>query len=124
MTDEKSHPVVLVAEDDEGVRSTLEVVLGIEGFDVLLAGDGRAALDLAREIGPDVILLDRIMPRMDGRELLGALRAEPATRDIPVLVLSGMPPEPNEWPGAEFVGKPFDVDELVKRVRAALDAQV
>ena len=119
MTDK---PVVLVAEDDPSVRMTLEFVLKYEGFQVLFAQDGEEALVVARESIPDLILLDKIMPKMDGREVLGALRQDGATSGIPVFVLSGMssPDEAAEWEGAEFIGKPFSPDELVARIRTVL----
>lgn len=114
-------PTVLVAEDDASVRLTIQVVLEDEGFDVVMAVDGRQALDLARSLRPDVILLDQIMPKMDGREVFSALRWDDATKDIPVLVLTGMAPDAGQdWHGAEFVGKPFSPDDLVGRIRAAL----
>jgi DNA-binding response OmpR family regulator len=113
--------VVLVAEDDPSVRMTIEFVLNDEGFDVLLAEDGEQALSIALEAKPDVILLDQIMPKMDGKEVLQALRKDDSTKDIPVLVLSGMSRgEPSDWPGAHFVGKPFSPDALVQRIREVL----
>ncbi len=118
-----SRPLILVAEDDFNVRLTLEIVLEDEGFDILLAADGEEALQAARSSHPDVILLDQIMPKLDGKQVLHALRADEATRDIPVLVLSGMERGvPGDWPGAQFVGKPFSPEELVRRIRAVLPA--
>lgn len=112
---------VLVAEDDASVRLTIEFVLMDEGFQVLLAEDGEQALNLARSEQPDVILLDQIMPKLDGKQVLSALRAEEQTRDIPVFVLTGMARGPAEdWPGAQFVGKPFSPDELVRMIRRRL----
>lgn len=112
---------ILVAEDDPGVRFTLQVLLEDEGFDVILASDGHHALAAARERRPDLILLDQMMPRMGGREVFRALRGETGTSDIPVLVLTGLGPvSPEEWPGAHFVGKPFDPDSLVARINGAL----
>ena len=100
---------------------TIEFVLQDEGFDVLLAEDGEQALQMALQTRPDVILLDQIMPKMDGKEVLLALRADESTRDIPVLVLSGMAKGPSsDWPGAQFVGKPFSPDALIKRIREVL----
>lgn len=113
---------MLVAEDDASVRMTIEFVLKDEGFDVTLAGDGEEALELAKDSLPDVILLDQIMPKMDGREVLAALREHEATSQIPVVVLTGMARgEPEDWPGAHFVGKPFSPEALVQRIRAILD---
>jgi DNA-binding response OmpR family regulator len=114
-------PVVLVAEDDASVRMTLEFVLKDEGFEVLLAEDGQQALRVAQDSLPDVILLDQIMPKMDGKEVLTALRSHGPTSEIPVLILSGMARgEPGEWPGAHFIGKPFSPDALVDRIRKVL----
>jgi DNA-binding response OmpR family regulator len=113
--------VVLVAEDDPSVRMTIEFVLTDEGFEVLLAEDGEEALKMALEATPDIILLDQMMPKMDGKEVLTALRADASTAQIPVVVLSGMARgAPTEWPGAHFVGKPFSPDTLVKRIREVL----
>lgn len=115
-------PVVLVAEDDASVRMTIEFVLRDEGFDVVLASDGEQALKLARAMAPDVILLDQMMPKLDGHQVLSALRDDEATRDVPVFVLSGMSRSRGDWPGAHFVGKPFSPDDLVDRIRKALAA--
>lgn len=114
--------VVLVAEDDPSVRMTIEFVLKDEGFEVLLAEDGEMALQVARDSLPDVILLDQIMPKMGGKEVLTALRDHEPTSGIPVVVLTGMARgEPGDWPGAHFVGKPFSPDALVARIRKILD---
>ena len=113
-----SSPKVLVAEDDRSVRMTIEFVLEDEGFEVHMAEDGEEALRKAKELLPDVILLDQIMPKMDGKEVFAALRADEATRSIPVVVLTGMSRgSANDWPGAHFVGKPFAPEELVDRIR-------
>ncbi|MPZ90277.1 MAG: response regulator [Actinobacteria bacterium] len=127
MTDK---PLVLIAEDDAGVRMTLEFVLADEGFEVLSAEDGEQALNLALERSPDAILLDGRMPKLTGKQVLTALRALRATAETPVFVLSGMDPAfenaggaDAEWPGAHFIGKPFDPDELVEGIRRVLDAQ-
>lgn len=112
---------VLVAEDDASVRLTIQFVFEDEGFQVLLAEDGEEALRLARSEHPDVILLDQVMPKLDGKQVLSALRSEEATRDIPVFVLTGMSRGASEdWPGAEFVGKPFSPDDLVQLIRKKL----
>lgn len=99
---------------------TLEFVLEDEGFEIVMAEDGEQALALAREHLPDCILLDHIMPKVDGREVYAALRSEAATASIPVLVLSGMSREMEGWEGASFVGKPFSPDDLVAQIREAV----
>ena len=116
-----TRPKILVAEDDPGVRLTLEFVLEDEGFDVMFAEDGEQALAFALAEIPDVILLDQMMPKMNGKEVLIALRKSKSTESIPVLVLSGMARGgADEWPGAQFVGKPFSPDDLVDRIREVL----
>ena len=123
-------PVILVAEDDESVRMTLEFVLEDEGFEVLLAADGEEALGIALDRLPDAILLDQLMPKLNGRQVLDVLQVRDETRSIPVFILSGMDPTlrmpgaegdiADQWRGAQFVGKPFDPDELVASIRRAL----
>ena len=116
-----TRPVVLVAEDDASVRLTLEIVLQDEGFEVLFAHDGEEALQVARDSIPSAILLDQIMPKMDGKEVLAALRSDESTSGIPVFVLTGMDRgAADEWPDAHFVGKPFSPGDLVSQLRNAI----
>ena len=113
---------VLVAEDDPGVRMTLEFLLEDEGFEVVFAKDGEEALATARRVLPDVILLDNSMPKLEGRDVLTALRKRDETRAIPVLIISGTPTETiPDWSDAEFIGKPFVPEQLVDKIRAALN---
>jgi DNA-binding response OmpR family regulator len=112
---------VLVVEDDASVRMTLSFVLEDEGFAVLEADNGEEALRLATSERPSVILLDSVMPKMGGPEVLAALRGDKRTSDIPVFILSGMTPRADtEWAGAHFIGKPFSPDVLVERIRGVL----
>jgi DNA-binding response OmpR family regulator len=118
-------PVVLVAEDDPSIRLALEFVLKYEGFDVVFAEDGLKALELAKNDLPDVILLDHLMPKMDGKEVFAALKEHEPTSRIPVLVLSGMSrTSTSDWQGADFIGKPFSPDELIARIKDALEPAV
>ena len=113
--------MVLVAEDDPSVRLTLKFILEDEGFEVLFAENGEEALAVARSSLPDVILLDQMMPRMGGKQVLGHLRGANETSGIPVFVLTGMGLDSSpEWEGATFVGKPFDPDDLVDRIKNVL----
>ena len=79
---------ILLAEDDRFLRRAAEVTLKQRGFNVLLAVDGQEAIDLARACRPDLVLLDLLMPRKTGIEVLEELRAEPQTAGINVLILS------------------------------------
>ncbi len=117
-----NQPVVLVAEDDPSIRLALEFVLKYEGFDVVFAEDGLKALELAKNGLPDVILLDHVMPKMDGKAVFAALKDHEPTSSIPVLVLTGMTnTNTGDWQGADFIAKPFSPDELVERIRVAID---
>jgi DNA-binding response OmpR family regulator len=119
---DETRPVVLVAEDDPSVRMAIEFVLEGEGFEVLVAEDGERALAMARSKSPDAILLDQMMPKLDGKQVLSRLRESEDTAEIPVLVLTGMARgAPGEWPGAHFVGKPFAPDDLVECIREVLE---
>jgi CheY-like chemotaxis protein len=79
---------ILLAEDDRFLRRTCEVALRRRGFDVMMAEDGEQALRLARAELPDLLLLDLLMPKMCGIDVLRQVKSDPATRAIPVLVLS------------------------------------
>ena len=79
---------VLLAEDDRFLRRAFETALRRRGFTVLVAVDGAQALALAKGERPDLVLLDLLMPRLSGFDVLRAMRGDPTTRDVPVLILS------------------------------------
>lgn len=81
---------VLLVEDDRFLQKAAETTLRRRGFVVLTASDGEEALRVAREARPDLVLLDMIMPRLQGLEVLRILKGDPATADIPVLMLSNL----------------------------------
>jgi len=81
---------ILLVEDDRILRRAGEVVLGKKGYEVVVAVDGEEALVKVREHKPDLILLDVMMPKLDGFEVLTRLKDDPATRDIPVIMLSNL----------------------------------
>jgi CheY-like chemotaxis protein len=113
-------PTVLVVDDDPDVRSLLEMCLGLEGFDVLTASNGRHALLTLNETHPALILLDLMMPVMDGVEFRRQQRAEPRLRDIPVVCLSARHDARQTAIALGFAGflsKPFDLDTVVAAVR-------
>ena len=84
------HAKVLLVEDSKFLRLASERILARAGFDVSTAGDGEEALRLANDNLPDVILLDLLLPKISGPEVLRALKNNPATLHIPVIVLSGL----------------------------------
>ncbi|MDP9067068.1 MAG: diguanylate cyclase [Actinomycetota bacterium] len=120
---DSSRPVVLVVDDDPDLRMLANVQLG-EGFDVIQAENGEECIRKARSESPDVILLDMMMPGMNGAEVLTALSDDPATRNIPVIFLSGLGTTEDRVAGLErgavdYITKPPHPKELVARVGAA-----
>ncbi|RKH43947.1 hybrid sensor histidine kinase/response regulator [Corallococcus llansteffanensis] len=116
---------VLVADDNVDMREYVARVLS-PSFDVMLAADGQSALDAARANPPDLVLTDVMMPRLGGFGLLRALRESPATRAIPVVMLSARAGEEAAVEGLEagaddYLVKPFSARELVARVRSMLE---
>jgi len=116
---------VLVVEDDANMQDFLREVLAAEGHSVLTAADGQEALDQAVASKPDLILLDLRMPTLDGVTFCRAIRANPRTQNIPIIVVTSlnMPTKLEESMAAgaeDFIGKPFDVQDLTLRVRAML----
>ncbi|MEY4982525.1 MAG: hypothetical protein RIR62_791 [Pseudomonadota bacterium] len=118
-------PCVLVVEDEPAQREVLSYNLAAEGYRVLTADNGEDALLLVAEEGPDVVVLDWMMPRLSGIEVCRRLKMQPATRAIPVLMLSARAEEVDRVRGLEtgaddYVVKPYSVAELLARVRALL----
>ncbi len=114
---------VLVVEDDPSIATGLRINLESEGYEVVVADDGERGLELARSLAPDLILLDVMLPRRNGLEVLHTLRSE--GRTMPVIVLSAKTGEMDKVAGLElgaedYVAKPFSLAELLARVRAAL----
>jgi len=107
---------VLVVEDEAMLRRTLADTLTDEGFAVRQAADGREALELLESWRPHVILLDLLMPIMDGRAFLGELRQRDGVSDILVVVISATPDKRDVDGAAEFVSKPFELDDVVDLV--------
>src|SRR5580700_11025481 len=114
---------VLVVEDDESIALGLRINLEGEGYRVLLASNGELGIELARSDAPDLIVLDVMLPQMNGLEVLQALRRE--GRMMPIIILSARSGEMDKVTGLElgaedYVAKPFSLAELLARVRAAL----
>ena len=112
---------VLVADDDPLLREILAHKLAQAGYDVQLAEDGRTALELARSVAPAAIVLDGMMPVLDGFEALRRLKADAALREIPVMMLTALKREEDvvgalKLGAADYLPKPFNPDELVARL--------
>jgi DNA-binding response OmpR family regulator len=117
---------VLVAEDEPDIRGLVKYSLEFAGYEVLQATNGAEAVEMATEQQPDLILLDVRMPTMTGYEACEVLKAQDATKDIPVVFLSARGQEAEIKQGlslgaVEYVIKPFAPDELYRRVTAILE---
>ncbi len=116
---------VLVADDDPDILTVVKVNLELDGFDVETAVDGEDALQKASSNPPNVIVLDIMMPRMDGLTALHRLRSQATTANIPIILLTarGLPEDRVrglELGADDYITKPFDITELAARVRAVL----
>ena len=112
---------VLVVDDDPVIQKLLKVNFEMEGYEVLSAADGAEGLDQAKSGSPDVIILDVMMPKMNGLEVLAALKADSATDAIPVILLSAKAQAGDVQAGIDrganaYVTKPFDPLDLLDRV--------
>ena len=118
-----ARPKVLVVDDDDDLRALAGIQLG-SGFEVYQAASGPECVELALRHSPDVILLDMMMPGMDGSQVLTELSSDPTTRDIPVIFLSALNATEDRVKGLEqgavdFISKPANPSEFVARVSAA-----
>ncbi len=116
---------ILVVEDDAALRETLAYNLSAEGYETLLASDGVAALEIVRRQPVALVLLDVMLPRLDGLDVLRQLRARPESAATPVLMLTARAEESDIVVGLElgaddYVTKPFSWNEVRARVRALL----
>jgi DNA-binding response OmpR family regulator len=117
---------ILIADDEENIVISLEFLLRQAGFDVLVARDGDAALDMARSQKPDLILLDVMMPGRNGYEVCQLLREDASMAATRIVMLTARGREAEAAKGLalgadEYVTKPFSTRELVARLRELLD---
>ena len=118
-------PCVLIVEDEGAQREVLKYNLEAEGFDVVMAENGDEALLLVAEEDPDLIVLDWMLPNVSGIEICRRIKADPATRPIPIVMLSARGDEVDRVRGLEtgaddYVVKPYSVVELMARLRTQL----
>ncbi len=113
---------ILIIEDDEGILTFLRRSLAYEGYEVDVATDGRSGLDVARDNPPDLVVLDLMLPGIDGLEVCRRLRAG---GDVPILILTAKDGVTDRVVGLDmgaddYMVKPFDLDEVLARIRALL----
>jgi excisionase family DNA binding protein len=118
-------PLILIVDDDERIREYVRVNLEMEGYTVREAGDAEQGLELLEEASPDLILLDVMMPKVDGWEMLRRVRERHGVDTVPVVMYSGKVDEESlreaTARGAQgFIGKPFDPGQLIQRAKELL----
>src|ERR1700751_432117 len=114
---------VRVVEDDQHIRELVLLHLGLEGFTTVASGDGAEALQLARTERFDLVVLDVMLPGLDGVTVCRAIRREPHLKDVPILMLTARREESDKVNGLEsgaddYLTKPFGMREFIARVRA------
>jgi len=122
----KSKGKVLVVDDEIYIIHILDFSLSMEGYEVFSALDGQEAIEKAREVKPDLIVMDMIMPKMDGYVACKQIKTDPLTKHIPVILLSAKGRSINgkiarEVGAVEDVSKPFSPRKLIERVNAILE---
>lgn len=112
---------IVVADDEHDIADLLTMSLELQGFDVHTVYDGEAALDAVTRTLPHLVVCDLMMPRLDGLDVVRALKASERTADIPVVLLTAKASDSDVWAGWEagadyYLTKPFDLDELLRYI--------
>ena len=117
---------ILIVDDEPDVLLLLGERLSKAGYDVIKASGGQEAIEMAHKDSPDLIILDIAMPGMDGSEVANTLRAQPATKDIPMIFLTCLFTKQEEKACGHvlgqnfFIAKPYDVNELLSEIKARI----
>jgi two-component system alkaline phosphatase synthesis response regulator PhoP len=117
---------ILVVDDEVDLVETVRFSLELEGYEVLVAYNGEEALNQARKENPDLILLDLMLPKLDGYKVCRLLKFDERYKHIPILMLTAKIQEKDKITGMEtganeYITKPFDMDELMKKVKGYLN---
>ncbi len=116
---------ILIAEDSPTIRRLVAARLAADGYEVIEAADGDEAVEMARRDQPDLVVLDKVMPKLDGFEVVRVLREDPQTRAVPIVMLTERTSEEDVLSGLhlgveEYIPKPFSPHELSARIRRLL----
>jgi DNA-binding response OmpR family regulator len=123
VTDQQRH--ILVVEDEDDLAALVQLNLELSGYDVSVVSDGQQAMDVLPDVGPDLVLLDVMMPVKDGWQVLRELKSDPEHQDIPVVMLTALAEERDLIRGhlqgaVRYVTKPFEMRELLETIDEAL----
>jgi two-component system alkaline phosphatase synthesis response regulator PhoP len=124
-SDTVSKSTILIVDDERDILDLIEYNLKKEGFVVVTAEDGEEGIERARQVKPDLVLLDIMMPKMDGLEVIDMMRQDATLKDIPVIFLTARSDEKTEVKGLDrgaddFLTKPISTTKLVSRIKAVL----
>jgi len=128
MTDiKKSRELILLVDDDEHILRSLEIYLKMEEFRVMTAPGGREALDVLKETRPDLIVLDIMMPEIDGFQVLEYIKGDPKIKNVPVIMLTAKSQDIDVLKGyqegiASYMTKPFNLNELVDNINLIFES--
>lgn len=116
---------ILIVDDEADIIEILKFVLETNGYECITASDGEMGLNLAREISPDLIILDVMMPKINGYKVSRFLKFDEKYKNIPILMLTARSQEEDKAIGEEtgadeYITKPFDVDVVVQKVKSYL----
>lgn len=115
-------PTVLVIDDEDYVADMLASALEIEGYTVHLAYNGRDGLALAQTLRVDLVIIDIMMPYMNGITLVHELRTLDHTLDVPIILISAGARPRQQMPGVAFLPKPFDLDKILDLIATTLES--
>lgn len=116
---------ILIVDDEPNLVLALELLMKREGHDIRAVGDGEAAVEAAKTFRPDLVLLDVMMPKMDGYEVCQRLRADPALKDVAIVMLTAKGREVEREKGMAlgadlYITKPFSTKDVVRKVKEVL----
>lgn len=115
---------ILIVDDEQDIREIIKISLLQDGFQILEASNGEDAIELAKNEKPDLITLDIIMPNIDGFQVAKAIKENPDTADIPIIILSVLSQDKQKFMQgiADYISKPFKPDELVKKIKKVIES--
>lgn len=118
----ESRHVILIVEDESGIREALELLLGLEGYEVIATTNGAQALDVLAQRECDLVITDHMMPVMDGLTLLSSIRANARLAKLPTIMMSAVsrPPHAMQPLADVFIGKPFEIPILLMSIQRLL----
>lgn len=126
---ERKKELILLVDDDEHILRSLEIYLKMEEFRVITASGGREAINILEEVRPDLIVLDIMMPEIDGFQVLKSVKDNPKVSSVPVIMLTAKSQDVDVLKGydqgiASYMTKPFNLNELVDNINLIIESVV